>query len=80
MHYANFFKSEDLDTIDAQYFTENAVSNLMSCKRGHTLTHCSLFGVKQIRFYALALTSPIFESPRAHTQNLISTILAIGKK
>ena len=41
----------------------------MSCKRGHTLTHSSLFRVKQIRFYALPLTSPIFESPRSHTQN-----------
>ena len=38
MHYANFYDtlSEDLNSIDAQYFIENAVSNMTSCKRGHT--------------------------------------------
>ena len=37
MHYANFYDtlSEDLNSIDAQYFIENAVSNMTSCKRGH---------------------------------------------
>ena len=37
MHYANFYDilSEDLNSIDAQYSIENAVSNMMSCKRGH---------------------------------------------
>lgn len=38
MHYANFddIFSEDLNSTDAQYFIENAASNMMSCKRGHT--------------------------------------------
>ena len=38
MHYANFYDifSEDLISTDAQCFIENAASNMMSCKRGHT--------------------------------------------
>ena len=38
MHYANFYDifSEDLNSTDAQYFIENAASNMMSCKRGLT--------------------------------------------
>ena len=38
MHYANFddIFSEGLNSTDAQYFIENAASNVMSCKRGHT--------------------------------------------
>lgn len=38
MYYANFYDifSEDLNSTDAQYFIENAASNMMSCKRGHT--------------------------------------------
>ena len=38
MYYANYYDmfSEDLNSTDAQYFIENAASNKMSCKRGHT--------------------------------------------
>ena len=38
MHYANFYDifSEGLNSTDAQYFIENAASNMMSCKREHT--------------------------------------------
>ena len=39
MYYANFYDilfSEGLNSTDAQYFIENAASNMMSCKREHT--------------------------------------------
>ena len=38
MHYANFYDifSGDLNRIEAQYFIENEISGMISCKRGHT--------------------------------------------